>query len=319
VEVALQQTMKIAHKAHSSQCSMHCQPVLRRKSLCGFTLIELLVVIAIIAILAAILLPVLEKAKRKAWQASCMNNLRQIGIALVIYTDNYNQYPGDLRTTNNTYIWPSRLYNSSTLQSRAVFCCPAALPQSAWDTNLNNTLAGPSGNHVVGENGKPDPYGILSGGGSSTDGTRFSYGYNDWGVNLANNPQLGLGGDIDGGNYKGPVTTSMIKRPVDMIAIGDLRSDAVAGTISFNANLDPTAATPGGSDTDANHTQVPCNRHMFNTDIVFCDGHVEAPHRNDVIDPNNVMWRARWNNDDDPHMSVSWSVPWLPGTGPIEQ
>ena len=280
----------------------------------GFTLIELLVVIAIIAILAAILLPVLDQAKKRGQQAACINNLRQIGIALTIYADTYNQYPGDLRTANNTYIWPSRLFNASDIQDRRAFWCPAALPQSAWDTNMNHTIA-----NVIGENGKLDNYGILTGS-SGNNGTRFSYGYNDWGISQGANPQLGLGGDIDGSAYKGPVTSAMIRHPSDMIAIADLRSDAPAGTIQFNANIDPTAADPSSPGYDSNHTQVPCNRHAYHTDIVFTDGHVEAPLRNWVIDPNNGQWRARWNNDNNPHPEVpNWSVPWLPGTGPLEQ
>jgi prepilin-type N-terminal cleavage/methylation domain-containing protein len=63
----------------------------------GFTLIELLVVIAIIAILAAILMPVFAQAREKSRQASCLSNLKQIGLATMMYVQDYDEtYPSNL-------------------------------------------------------------------------------------------------------------------------------------------------------------------------------------------------------------------------------
>jgi len=63
-----------------------------RKHYGGFTLIELLVVIAIIAVLAAMLLPALAKAREKARQAVCINNLKQIGMGIFMYAQDYDEW-----------------------------------------------------------------------------------------------------------------------------------------------------------------------------------------------------------------------------------
>src|SRR5262249_25031247 len=76
-----------------------------RASMRAFTLIELLVVIAIIAILAAILFPVFAQAREKARAISCLSNERQIGIALMLYLQDYDEtYPQEHPGTSNPIV-----------------------------------------------------------------------------------------------------------------------------------------------------------------------------------------------------------------------
>jgi prepilin-type N-terminal cleavage/methylation domain-containing protein/prepilin-type processing-associated H-X9-DG protein len=253
----------------------------------AFTLIELLVVIAIIAILAAMLLPALANAKAKAKQTACINNQKQIGLALIMYVGDYKQFPGDYSANRNIYVWMTRIL-SLMGNNRNAFSCPAAMADAAWDTNYNHTLGG------VGENGVYSAYTV-------TPSSRFSLGYNDWGLALGFTPQLGLGGDVDGGFYKGPVTDSMIRNPSNMIAIGDVKSSEIAGLLqnAFSANLDPTAQ-------DYGHTQWPSNRHNYLINFLFADGHVESAKRvignnGGPVSPTDNTWRRRWNNDNMAH------------------
>ena len=250
---------------------------LRPSSRVGFTLIELLVVIAFIAILAALLLPALSRAKAAADSAKCKSNLRQLGIALTVYVSDTGYYP--LEQSLDEKGWMERLIPFTNGPSPE-FKCPA--PSFTFEELPRPAI----------------------------------YGYNSMGtINIfseidvrARRYGLGLGGLAQLGIGAVPVPESAVRVPGDMIAFGDGFVGMQGGKIQWGAfGLNWIGYIR--KEEDEAFRKAARKRHGGKLNVVFCDGHVESLTVERLLLDYSDRALRRWNNDNEPHGIYELTVP----------
>ncbi len=214
----------------------------------SFTLIELLVVIAIIAVLASLLLPALSRAKREAYRASCINNLKQISQAAISYTDsNSEYYPA--ATFFNGVSWDDLLTGELQTGLSAADCAEDRLSNPAFAKRMK-ILACPEDTVRSNANLFPRSYSVNAG-----DGYWSTLAF------------TGISTDL-GGPIGRSVTTSDVAVPSNTLLIGErVNIDNYVGAYNCSASGDTV-----GHNGPAVHP-----RPAYYT-YSFCDGHVEYDH-----------------------------------------
>jgi len=261
----------------------------------GFTLVELLVVTGIIGVLLAIGSPVLCRSREHANRIKCAANLRSIGHAMSMYTQQYGYYPACALYRNDRCwaLWPVRLRPFLGF-AQEVFKCPAQDERCEWEkgpARAGAELATAEFIRFGFEVGEP----LLT-----DDSDRFSYGYNSSGTNGLDPPpdprHAGLGSIlalIRGGPPAAEFRASRVRAPAEMIVVVDSMVD---GRWDF-------AAVPNYPDPRL----WPGNVHGGGANTLFCDGHVTWYAQQDLLVtynksvPSEEATRRRWNNNHEPN------------------
>jgi prepilin-type N-terminal cleavage/methylation domain-containing protein/prepilin-type processing-associated H-X9-DG protein len=240
----------------------------------GFTLIELLVVIAVISILAAILFPVFARARENARRSSCMSNLKQIGLSMMMYTQDYDERyplqsmacPGNscgANVNSSTVMWYMVLipYNKSV----QIWNCPDVSDSTYASYGVTSIIQ------------KTDS----SGRWTPTTAFNVTYGINNY---------AGSGKTYSNTAPFNGTSVASIDDPAGTIMVGDGTSFRLGGISSELPNVASNAAYADP-------------RHLDTANFVFADGHVKS-----------VQAGKYTYSSSTPHLPASAYAMWTPAS-----
>src|SRR5438034_1356189 len=234
---------------------------MRRTRTAAFTLIELLVVIAIIAILAAILFPVFAQAREKARQAVCLSNCKQIGMAVMMYADDYEEsFPLYAHYPRQDQFWFEVIQPYA--KNESIFTCPSV--RVRVDKAPANLVGYPA------------------------------FGLNGYGANYRHVIQFGPG--FATGEAMGPKAVAALARPSETIMIADsqVQEGANAGQswplLYCPVEPGPISLTTEGID----KTWGLADRHSGGGNFIFADGHVRWMRREAVLGASKKAGEEMW-------------------------
>lgn len=228
----------------------------------GFTLIELLVVIAIIAILAAMLLPAMARAKERANRAGCLSNLRQWGLALGMYFDDNRQVFPDFAIPSSAPGAATGYSQDNIKWTDLAGFTSAGSGASAWFNALPPYVAQPPlADHTS------DPSGFVNGRSIfNCPSARFLAGEVDPLVRIAFSYGINFKGTNGAVPAIAPFKLSAVRNPSAFVFFSDVRANS-GETPFFGSNPLNDLACPRGS---LNHLSA---RHASGANLTFADGH----------------------------------------------